>query len=91
MKRRIRVQMIGDKLGWIRNSLNRAGIYTEDLLQGGNPLGFFSVKNSSDVEIPSKFKHIDNKITQLTIKKNLMNYLSHDEELFCENIDGIEL
>ena len=78
--------MIGDKLGWIRNSLNRAGIYTEDLLQGGNPLGFFSVKNSSDVEIPSKFKHIDNKITQLTIKKNLMNYLSHDEELFCENI-----
>ena len=43
MKKRIRIQIIGNYLNKIRYSLNRAGIYTEVFLANGNPLGFVSL------------------------------------------------
>ena len=88
MKKRIRVQIIGNYLNKIRYSLNRVGIYTEDILANGNPLGFVSLtddKNNKCAEFPEDIKTINNKITQLTLKKNLNEYLSHDDKVFKSN------
>ena len=88
MKKRIRVQIIGNYLNKIRYSLNRAGIYTEDILANGNPLGFVFLtddKNNKCTEFPEDIKTINNKITQLTLKKNLDEYLSHDDKVFKSN------
>ena len=88
MNKRIRVQIIGNYLDKIRYSLNRAGIYTEDALRGGNPLGFVPLtgRNKHDNVVFSKnIRNINNKVTQLTLNKNLDEYLSHDENIFKSN------
>ncbi len=89
MKKRIRVQIIGNYLDKIRYSLNRAGIYAEDTLAGGNPLGFVSLeddKNRKAFEFPENIQKVNNIVTQLTIKKNLDAYLSHNENTFESDI-----
>ena len=86
MKKRIRIQIIGNYLDKIRYPLNRAGIYTEDILRGGNPLGFVCLNGENNgSNFPRDIETIDNIITQLTIKKNLDAYLSHDEHKFNSN------
>ena len=86
MKTRVRIQIIGNYLNRIRYSLNRAGIFTEDFLCEGNPLGFVSLSDEKwSVTFPDNIKTINNKVTQLTIKKNLSSYLSHDECTFESN------
>ena len=94
MKKRIRIQIIGNYLNKIRYSLNRAGIYTEDFLANGNPLGFVSLENDKNkkvIEFPEVIQTVNKKVTQLTLKKNLDEYLSHDEKVFNSNekIPGI--
>lgn len=90
MKKRIRIQIIGNYLDPICYSLNRAGIYTEDIIRIGNPLGFVSIAEDNitkrDDEFSEDIKTINSIITQLTIKKNLNEYLSHDEKIFNSNI-----
>ena len=89
MKRRIRIQIIGNYLDKICYSLNRAGIYTEDTLWGGNPLGFVSLadgRNESSTAFPKEVRNINHKVVQLTLKKNLDEYLSHDESRFRSNV-----
>ena len=88
MKKRIRVQIIGNYLNQIRFSLNRAGIYTEDFLANGNPLGFVSLTDDKkmDFEFPEAVQTVNNVVTQLTIRKNLDKYLAHDENVFNSNI-----
>ena len=69
MKTRVRIQIIGNYLNRIRYSLNRAGIFTEDFLCEGNPLGFVSLSDEKrSVTFPDNIKTINNKVTQLTIK-----------------------
>lgn len=88
MKKRIRIQIIGNYLNIIRYSLNRAGIYTEDILLEGNPLGFVSLSESEKKRssaVPKEFNNINNIVTQLTLRKNLDEYLSHDENRFETN------
>ena len=88
MKKRIRIQIIGNYLNQIRFSLNRAGIYTEDTLVNGNPLGFVSLsdEDKKDIEFPEAIQTVNNVVTQLTIRKNLDEYLAHDENEFNSNI-----
>ena len=88
MKKRIRIQIIGNYLNQIRFSLNRAGIYTEDFLANGNPLGFVSLTDDKkmDFEFPEAVQTVNNVVTQLTIRKNLDKYLAHDENVFNSNI-----
>jgi hypothetical protein len=88
MKKRIRIQIIGNYLNQIRFSLNRAGIYTEDTLVNGNPLGFVSLsdEDKKDMEFPEAIQTVNNVVTQLTIRKNLDEYLAHDENVFNSNI-----
>ena len=88
MKKRIRIQIIGNYLNQIRFSLNRAGIYTEDMLVNGNPLGFVSLsdEDKKDMEFPEAIQTVNNVVTQLTIRKNLDEYLAHDENVFNSNI-----
>ena len=86
---RIWIQIIGNHIEEIQHPLNRAGIYTEDLLQAGNPLGFVSLTNNksqTEPVFPEDIWNIDNNVTQLTLKKNLDAYLSHSRERFCANI-----
>ena len=85
MKKRIRIQIIGNDIERIIYSLNRAGIYTENLLQGGNPLGFVSLDGDSEETFPCTITEIDNIVSQLPIKKNLDAFLSHDSSKFCSN------
>lgn len=74
MKQRIRIQIIGNYLDKIRYSLNRAGIYTEDILRGGNPMGFVSLAEEiRDISFPADIETVNDKITQLTIKKIWMH------------------
>ena len=89
MKKRVRIQIIGNYLDRIRFSLNRAGIYTEDILRAGNPLGFVSLTEANNQNInlfPENIRNNNKKVTQLTIKKNLDEYLSHDESTFRSNV-----
>lgn len=87
MKKRIRIQILGNDLNTIRHSLNRAGIYTEDIIRTGNPLGLVSIENGKKENVfPEDIEAINHKVTQLTIKKNLDEYLSHDESVFSSNI-----
>ena len=88
MKKRIHIQIIGNYLNKIRFSLNRAGIYTEDTLANGNPLGFVSLTddNKMGLEFPEAVQTVNNIVTQLTIRKNLNEYLAHDENVFNSNI-----
>lgn len=88
MKKRIRIQIIGNFLNQIRFSLNRAGIYTEDMLANGNPLGFVSLSDEDKkvIEFPEAIQTVNNVVTQLTIRKNLDEYLAHDESEFNSNI-----
>ena len=77
MKKRVRIQIIGNYLDRIRFSLNRAGIYTEDILRAGNPLGFVSLTEANNQNInlfPENIRNNNKKVTQLTIKKNLDEY-----------------
>ena len=89
MKKRIRIQIIGNYLDPICYSLNRAGIYTEDIIRIGNPLGFVSIAEDNitkrEDEFSEDIKTINSIITQLTIKKNLNEYLSHDEKI-CNHL-----
>ena len=93
MKKRIRIQIIGNYLNKIRYSLNRAGIYTEDFLANGNPLGIVSLSDDDkkDIAFPEVIQTANNKVTQLTLRKNLDEYLSHNEDVFKSNekIPGI--
>lgn len=74
MNKRIRVQVIGNDLNRIRHSLNRAGIYTEDIIRTGNPLGFVTLESGKKEDtFPEEIKAINHKVTQLTIKKNWTN------------------
>lgn len=89
MKKHVRIQIIGNYLDRIRFSLNRAGIYTEDILRAGNPLGFVSLTEANNQNInlfPENIRNNNKKVTQLTIKKNLDEYLSHDESTFRSNV-----
>ena len=88
MKKRIRIQIIGNYLNQIRFPLNRAGIHTEDFLTNGNPLGFVSLTddNKMDTEFPEAIQTVNNIVTQLTLRKNLDEYLAHDENVFNSNI-----
>ena len=84
MKRRIRIQIIGNYLDKICYSLNRAGIYTEDTLWGGNPLGFVSLadgRNESSIAFPEEVRKINHKVVQLTLKKNLDEYKEKLEKI----------
>ncbi len=86
VKGRIRVQLIGNDLNIIRHSLNRAGIYTEDIIRTGNPLGFVSLTDEKKESVfPKEIEAINHKVTQLTLKKNLNEFLSHDESVFRSN------
>ncbi len=86
MKKRIRVQIIGNDLNSIRNSLNRVGIYTEDIIRTGNPLGLVRLEDGkTNCSFPENIKTLNNKVTQLTLQKNLNEYLSHDEKIFKSN------
>ena len=89
MKKRIRIQIIGNYLNKLRYSLNRSGIYTEDYLANGNPLGFVSIADDNNkmyMKFPDEIQTINNTVTQLTLRKNLNEYLSHDENVFNSNI-----
>ena len=87
MKKRILVQLLGNYIDKLRYPLIRSGIITEDLLQSGNPLGFVSIKSNINLaSFPQEVKEIDNKVTQLTLNKNLDAYLSHSETSFCSNL-----
>ena len=87
MKKRILVQLLGNYIDKLRYPLIRSGIITEDLLQSGNPLGFVSIKSNINLaSFPQEVKEIDNKVTQLTLNKNLDAYLSHSETSFCNNL-----
>ena len=86
MKKCIRIQILGNDLNAIRHSLNRAGIYTEDIIRTGNPLGFVSLEEGKKgTTFPEYIEAVNNKVTQLTLKKNLDEYLSHDECKFKSN------
>ena len=86
MKNRIRIQILGNDLNTIRHSLNRAGIYTDDIIRTGNPLGFVSLaEGKTGTTFPEYIEAVDNKVTRLTLKKNLDEYLSHDECKFKSN------
>ena len=86
MKNRIRIQILGNDLNTIRHSLNRAGIYTEDIIRTGNPLGFVSLaEDKTAITFPEHIKTVNNKVTQLTLRKNLDEYLSHDQSIFKSN------
>lgn len=86
MKGHTRIQIIGNDLNIIRHSLNRAGIYTEDIIRTGNPLGFVSLsEDRKSIIFPEYIEAINNKVTQLTLRKNLNEYLSHDENIFKSN------
>lgn len=93
MRKRIRIQIIGNYLNKIRFSLNRAGIYAEDTLASCNPLGFISLTggNNRDIEFPEAVQTVNRRVTQLTLRKNLDEYLSHNEKVFKSNdkIPGI--
>lgn len=81
--KKIRVELVGNYLGYLIRPLKAFGIEVENIIQPCNPLSMSGkadislVKYADDPKLPMN--------TLLNIRKNLDQMLSHNLETFCQN------
>ena len=89
MKKKIRVQTIGNMINDLDKYLSHYDIKVENSIVGCNPLAMVG-KTDPNYDKHKDFNKTDNMLAQnyllLNIRKNLNKFLSHNPEDFCDNV-----